>query len=471
VATPETQETLLELLRANTDEWGWLQPLLDDPDSAAVVLSTVAMMARLGTAIVHNRDALTISASSAGQRGAAVLTLARVTAAGGGLIPRGYRFLDERGVLARSQTDVPVGVGILVVSVPVETDRKSELVNTEDEAVFRVAPDAIVVPGISENLIAPAGASGNGDDTLAVTASTLITGGAANWLAVHGSERGLLQQPGEQEEEFRARVRNIADLVSPLAISAIVRSIAQRTGLPPFLVGEPLEDGATAAKKAAAGLYSFGSMYGTASPPGEGGDFFDDEVTPLADRRTARAYFEVKAGDYVSDIEAQAMFFDDGYFDDELMGYFDAWLTLPQSVLAGILSVHQHVSAAKAGGVNFDLYLRNPDAIQVSGVTATAGDSDAWVISAPPNCAWLVVGATVGMSSADPIPGSSCRLRFVTADSQVFDTPNRTERDTVAVKPPANVLVTVIHGRGHSDGTNDLDVASTIWVHLVRAWP
>jgi len=469
VATPETQETLLELLRANTDEWGWLQPLLDDPDSAAIVMATVAQMARLGTAIVHNRDALTISASSAGQRGVAVITLTRTTALYGGVIPRGYRFLDERGVLARSQTDVPVSAGTITVSVPVETDRRSELVNTEDEAVFQVAPDAPVVAGV-QNLIAPAGTTGNGDDTFVVASSTLITGGAANWLAVHGGERGLLQQPGEQEDEFRARVRNIADLVSPEAISALVRSIAQRTGLPPFLVGEPFQDLATPSKKAADGLYSFTAIAGTTDVPGLGGDFLDDEVTTLSDRRVARAYFEVQAGDYVSDREAQAMFLDEGFADDPMMGYLDAWLTLPPGVLAGLLSVYQHVSQAKAGGVNFDLFLQRPTVIAEMGLTTSAGDNDAWVISAPPNTAWMIVGCTVGMSSANPIPGSTCHMRFVTWDSQVIDTPERSARDTVAVKVP-QIPVTVIHGRGRSDGTNFLNVVGTVWVHLIQPWP
>ena len=50
----EDFDGLIALLRRTTDEFGWLQPLLDDPDSAAVLGSTVKIFERVNVAALHN---------------------------------------------------------------------------------------------------------------------------------------------------------------------------------------------------------------------------------------------------------------------------------------------------------------------------------------------------------------------------------------------------------------------------------
>lgn len=457
----EDFDDLIALLRRTTDNFGWLQPLLDDPDSAALLGADVSIFARTWKAAIHDRDAATISASSAGQAGTSVLTMRRGDGSTSGLIPTGYRFLDDRGVQAISQLPLPVAVGQLVLIVAVKTLRETELVNTVDEPAFAVHPQAAPVPAIGgvSNLIAPDGAAGNTASTfVAVETATPISGGAADYLSVHGSERGILRQPNEREDDYRQRVRNVPDKVSPIAVGDLVSAASQVPGVPPFLVLEPFDDGASADLKALHGLGGF-DLLATDT------DFLDELVTPeLGDRRDVRAYFRLQAQEYVQDSDSEALFLDDGFSDDPAHGYMDAFLVYPPRVMAALLALVQSVAATKAGGVLFDAYMRSADAFYGVGAAAPAFPTNVWAISPPSGTAWLMVEASAGHDSPNPVPGAQHKLIFAFLGGDVYDTGWYTGTDTQRI-PVVGRVVTQIVGMVQSDGTTPVNLVGAFLAH------
>ncbi len=363
-----TAADMVALLRRTTDEQGWLQPLLDDPDSAVMVNALTEMMGRLGSAAIHNRDAMTIGSSSGGQFGTCLLTLSRVTTGTSGTIPASFPFIDARGVQMISQTDVPVTNGQATIVVPVQTLRETELVNTVDDPVVRI--DDAVAPAIKDtggtvNLIAATTDPANAATTfLAVPSATPIVGGAVDWLSVHGSERSLLRQAGEGESDYRQRIRNIVDAVTPFAIGDLVFAVAQQLGLPAFLVREPFNDGADPALKTAHALSHFDGVAVTADVAG-GGDFLDDPTSGLVllDRREVTGYFDIQAQDFVADPDNGTMYWDDAFADDTAYGYPDSVLEFPPIVLAALLSMIQSVQRTKGIGINFDVILKEEETV------------------------------------------------------------------------------------------------------------
>jgi len=468
MALPETADSLLELLRANTDEFGWLQPLLDDPDSAALVGATVAIFGRLGPAVLHNRDAALISACSAGQHGTCQVTMTR---AGGssGTIPHGYPFVDQRGCRAITQTDVPVVIGQTTVVLQLETVRQTELVNTADDPGFEVAPDA---PGVIanfsiSNLIGPVGDPANGGGTfVAVASSTPIQGGAADYLTVHGDERGALRQTGETESDYRARIRNVPDAVSPVAVADVVGATGQVDGVPTFRVLEPFRDLATPALKELHHLGSFDTVAFDATPAPGNADFLDDDELELGDRRTIRAYFRVQGQDYARDVGMLAMFYEDGYYDDPIHGYADAWIGFPPEVLAGILSMLRAVQGAKAGGVNFDVYMRDPDVVYGVGATTSATLTQVFDLIAPAFDSWMIMEVTAGVDSPNPVPASAWNLFFTLIDNSTISI-DGSGYGTVRVPVAVGKAVHRVQGSVKSDGSTAVNLVMTMRVHLM----
>lgn len=470
---PITQDDLRAMLLRTMDDVGWLQPLLDDPNSAAVVNALVDVFARLGAAGAHDANALTISDSSGGQPGTSVIHLARATAGTSGKIPAGYPFLDIRGVAGAAQIDVFVAVDALTVDVPVVVLRQTELANTEDDPVFVVDPVAapVIDGGGVDAIFGPAGTVAVAT-TLAIVSSDPIAGAAVDMLSLWGEERGLPRQPGELERDYRARIRNVPDAVTPIAVSDVVMAMSQRAGLPTFHLLEPFDDGADPVLKDAHNLGSFQPLAWDAAADGSA-DFFDDDGIDrqVVDRRTATAYFEIVSDDYTRDVDRATMYFDDGFFDDPLFGYPDGYLTLPPSVLGALLAIIAHVVAVKPLGVNFDLFLREPTKISARGTTTSNAEILVWTLTPTAGNSWIVISGTAGHDVAAPAPAARHRVIYFLADgSQLSSTAFRDSWTQDLPIPHGPVIQ--IQGLVAAGGSAfPVGLVGQFRVHELAAWP
>lgn len=447
------RDALIALLRRNTDEPGWLQPLLDDPDSAAVLGAQVEVFARLGGTIESNTAQGTISGASGGQPGTSSLTVSRETSGTTGTIPRGYPFVDARGVRATLQADVPVGGGVTSLVLPLQTERESEVVLSEDDPLWEVAPDAPSVPGSAGILIAPAGAAGVTATTFQqLGPATPIEGAMADHLSIHGGERGMPRQPGEETADYRQRIRNIPDAVSPIAVADVVQAMAQRPGLPGFLTLEPFDMGETTALKDLHRLGSFASIY--CDDDGDGHGFLDDAFSGdrLVDRRTATAYMEIAAQDLVRDPDGGVMYLDDGFADDPVLGFSDVEDGLSPDVVAALLAMLTHANLIKAGGVNIDLTLKSGDWIADDGTSALLAFALVASLTPPVGTIWRVEELLAGVDSATPSPAIEMRIVYNLEGGGTFTPPDMRRSDTPRVPLP-DARVASIYGYVASDGS------------------
>lgn len=454
MSATEDAASLLALLRRTTEE-NWLQPLLDDPDSAAMVQAQIAIFARLGITVVHNTDACTISGSSGGQPGTSTLMVSRGTGGTTGTIPRGYPFTDARGTAAVLQSDIAVGSGDLTLALPLVTIRQTELVNTVDDPGFFVTPGAASIAGSSGILIAPFGAAGVGATTFqTIGPATPIVNGALDWLSEHGSERGLSRQPGEAESDYRQRIRNIPDVATPIAVADTVQAVAQQLGLPPFLVLEPFRDGATPALKT---LHGLGSLDGVAWDV----DFYDDTSGfVFLDRRTVTAYFLVQSQQYIADPISFGVYWDAFFFDDPVLGFPGDIDVYPPGAVTALLALATDVAAKKVAGVNFDVEIKNTDLVTAAGTRSAGSFAQVWTLTPTAGQIWYVAQMLAGHDSPTPSTSIAHHLVFDLEGGGTFTTPDFSNTWTeVAALPSARV--TAIHGFLRSDGT--------IVAHLVGA--
>lgn len=382
----EDQASLLALLRRTTDPDGWLDPMLADPDSSAALQAYVAQFARLGEAVDYNSKVALISDAPGGSPGTCTTTITRPSSGTSGTIPKGYAFVDVNGVQYIVVTDVAVGSGVTSVELPLQTIREAESVNTEDDPELSISTINAVVQDSTDTttLIAPPGdASIVATSFQAVAETTQVTGGASNYLSALGAERACFQQPGESTEAYRARVRNIPDTVSPVAVAEAVVGAANAAGAGAVIL-EPFNDGADPAIKTPDDLSNFDvQTYDV--------DHFDDTGTPEIDRMSLRevsAYFRIDLVGVPLDPAGTVKFHDASYHDDPVQGFRD--VPLPVSAFAAAGAVWTEANTKRAGGVQFDVNLpltQKQNAVgQAAGAAAVVAtlqptSGDAWMFS------------------------------------------------------------------------------------------
>lgn len=570
----ETFDSLVELLRRTTDEFGWLQPILDDQDSATVLGAMVQVFARLGVGVDHNGAQGMISTASGGQVGTSTITASRAASGTSGSLPIGYGFIDARGVRAIATLAVAVGSGATHLTIPVATLRKTELVNSEDDPGFMVDPASVVIPdGTGGVLFAPpalifaaarvvattnqaltglptidgvplgandrvlltgqalqaqnglwvvaSGAWARPEDFLVSSAvlpgmlvpvsqgtthhgqlwqltsappyvlgttalafsqvglfatvfttigpSDPIAGSAADYLSVWGSERGQLRQTGETETAYRQRVRNMPDAVSPIAVAQSAQQAAQQLGLPPVMVLEPFQDGATPALKAHYGLGSFGAIFG--DDPFFG--FYDDAGSGVfgVDRRMATAYFEVDLQDLIKDPQGYEFFFDDdGFGDDPVLGFPEGAPSLPPGATAALLALYQDIANKKAGGVQFDVVLYGLTVEIGEGSTNANVATKVFDLAPAAGEIWWVSLAFAGHDCSSILfaPDVSHFIVYDLEDGSHFQTPTYRGQDTQRAPIPTQ-RVTGIHGWVRSDGFGVGNLVAWFWVRSVSS--
>lgn len=411
---------MLALLRRVLDE-GFIDPLLEDPTSAAVINALAAMAARMGDASTHNLSAGAISLAPGAAPGTTNALLSR-TAGAGGTIPKGTAFTDHRGIKYNSLHDVVVPAGAVTnLPVTLATLRKTELVNTVD-------PPTLTFDGA-----APLG--------LAITSATPVTGGALDYISLLGRERGNDRQGGEETDDYRARVRNIPDAVSPLAVSIAARGAAQSVGLPPPVVLEPFDDFSTTTTDENAGLGSFTSLY----LHGDGSSYAGTVLSPLAfawdepasvylTNREAAAYFKLTfptdstgSTGLMADPDLSRAFLNDAYWDDSIYGFLDvgALSGLHFSNMAALMTMYDSVTSKKAAGVNFDLEMVPFQTLLYSGTSSIAGEAMVFTATPPTGKRWWIQNSTTGLvgNTGTPAAFAYSYLVFTFEDGSSYTSP------------------------------------------------
>jgi hypothetical protein len=503
------RQTFLDVL-ARTMDAGWLEGLRADVNSNAVLNALFDIAVRSQEAVNRGCGSVLISEASGGRSGICELTLTRASTVNTVTIPKGYKFRDERGIQYILTMNVPVIVGQAVVVLPLESVRHTELVNTVNDTFESVAvgalPPAFVDPDSPEILdsgfeivLRPEPFLVFGG-TLLYTSSTPTTLGASDYLSAHGQERGQLRQASETEHDFRLRVRNIPDAVSPQAIAQAVNSIGAAVDVYPITTQEPFNDGASVALKDNLYLDYFDTYFGSATVPAAGSpivDFFDDiffAPSPLpfgfvvrprdtVSRREATAYFRLLTPNVLKDPDGLRFFADVSFLDDPVWGYLDV-NDHPQ-VIAALMAIWEEANRKRAAAVQFDVLCPlHRDKVGVGSVVSAVettvflmeSEPGAAVPLVPGDTSWLLMDAAAGhdaaISGGSPSAGSYHKLMFTFHDATTFTTPaffgiyteDLSNRILLAMGFPFTKRIARIEGLVLGDGVETLNLVATVRV-------
>jgi hypothetical protein len=468
-----TQAQLLDLLRRNVDADGWLQPILDDPNGAAALSAMLAQGERLSQSI-DRMEALGLATTApGGVPGVSTLTLTRAAAGTAGTIPGGYPFLDARGVLARTQVDYPVLATDLTIQLLVVSDRQAGVLNGEEDFGWRVSPDASVVMDVLATtvLIAPAGDPGLVATSFsAVDEGTPVEGSASDWLSVIGAERGARRQQDEDVGNYRSRVRNIPDAVSPTGLSEGALAASGALALPTVTILEPFDDQASTSAKEDIGWGSFQPLYsdGNTAPTNPfHSEFYDDAAREAISLREIRAYLRV--------VVPQPQ--------DPATGLADfvpappAAATLPSvGVLGSLLALAEEVGRKRAAGVQVDVYVSEPKTLVGVGQTAAAVDTVVFTLTPIAGRAWFLRTGHAGHISYPSgvvlTLSMTHRVKFTFTDATTFTTPASGQFDEERLDPykaamsgfPYAKRINKIEGLLKGNGADIINMAGTFYV-------
>jgi hypothetical protein len=424
--------------------------MLAQPDGQAILNTAAAMAAVLSEAIDEQVSTGLISEAPAGSPGVCTLVVSRDSVGTTILLPQGTKFVTSAGVELGIVSDVTVGSAQQTIVLPLATLRQIDLVNTIDPAFDDVlegqdtianivSPDDPVIYDDGGGVVLRPGYS-----SLAYVSSTPITGATMDWLSQHGNERGCKRQAGESAGAYRARVRQIPDAITPVAVQEAAQGAQAQANLPQVYGVETILDLADQPSRSAIGL-----VYGDSFCAD--GDFCDDPLganlaakaplraLELLSVREARAYIrESIAGDIVEP-DGFVLYADVGFCDDPLWGYPD--IGTHPAISAALNSVYSEVTAKKAAGVQCDLSIENAQIINgAAALTVHAGSTSlAWSLLSDPSAtpgsettAWLIRDGMLGTSSQETgsgapnpaVPGSVAQfLTFTFAGGGTFSTP------------------------------------------------
>ena len=461
-----TTDQLIAIMRANCDP-GWLDPLLDDPDCNAILTGIAAIFSRVSQSVDSVAADGTIFLASGGVPGTSLVTLTRAPSGPAGTLPLGTTYIDAEGFLFATTSPNAYGAGATTLVANVQSLRQTELVNTVDDPQMLGAPtyyvadatdaspvvlatttphgfttgQTVSVVGVTGN----AGANvvttvtvvdsthlsldgstgtgayaGGGTVSLAVggwvpASSTPVTGGQTDFLSAQGAERGTLRQAGELTADYRARVRNIPDAVSPSAIATAAAAATQNTPLAPFELLEPFDLGESTAAKAAINLGSLepAFYYQNSNPTlnADGATFADAPGSIALNFREALAYFRLFSSELVLVSGAPTLLADDGLFANT--GPYLLPADQRSALLALINSLWQTVNGKRAGGVQFDIILTpwiwypNSTVGPTSTTSSSTSPTAVYSMSPPAGKIWQVIEIIAGLYSSDTPSGST----------------------------------------------------------------
>ena len=485
---PITQAEVLALLRRTTDD-GWLNGMLAQPDGQAIIASKLAVFEATSNALMEQVDACMISTAPSGCPGRCNLTLTRADSTATATIPKGYKFVTGTGVELMVSVDVPVAAHQTSITLPLQSVRWIDLVNTVDPAFDDVLDvgdtvDAILSPddGTVQDTLGVY-LLGTGAGTLTYAASTTIVGAKMDWLSAHGDERGCRRQPNEDGEAYRLRVRAIPDAVTPTAIVEAVHGAQSQGNLPQVFLVEPMRDQSTDDARTAINLAFADSVFCD-------DDFCDDPLgidvpgkgpfrtceTPSI--REGRAYFRLAVDGSLEEPDGSILYCDDGFCDDPEWGYPD--VLMHPMLQSSLRSIQEEARVKKAGGVQFDTYVECVDVRSAVGVVNPSPTGTAAFSLIPSSGYWVLRD---GLVTCD-VPGGAqilnpttdaYKIQITLSDSTVLDSGWKTNVDGMPLRTFEleklayfGQRVTQVQGLVKSSVAASMRLVGTIWVSPVQ---
>jgi hypothetical protein len=437
---PLTQAEGLALLQRTTDA-NWLTDFMGTPDGVAIVNSKLAVAEAASEAVLAQAAACMIATAPTGRPGVSSLTIARPSAATTATVPKGFLFVDSRGIQLAVALDVPVASGQTTILLPLQTLRQIDLANNTDNAFDDVlgagdALGAIIDPAsqpVLDSASTPLLAISTGVATYA--SSTPIVDAEMDWLSAHGDERGCRRQPGEDGEAYRVRVRQIPDAVTPDAVQGAV--LGAEGILPTVYLAEPYADQSSIDARAAINLIFSDSVFADDG-------FCDDPLgvdvpgkkpfrtCTMPGLREGRAYFRLAVGGQLKEPDGLVLYADDGFCDDPKWGYPD--IPMHPALVAPLRAVQAEANVKRAGGVQFDLYVENSTILcQAAQVVAPPIGSVAILLVPPLGKAWLIregLVSVMGMTA----PGDGFVVSLTLSDGTSRNTGWLNNRDGLPLR-------------------------------------
>lgn len=475
---PLTHDQALALIGRTTDP-GWFTGMVSQPDGQAILNALADVGAAASERLHHQIAACSIDGAPAGRKGVSVLRFTRPATAATATIPKGYTFVDSRGVELQVTLDVPVAAWQTDVLLPLQTMRQIDLVNNTEPAFDDMLGvgywlDDILSPlnaPVLDSAFVPLLLIGAGVATYA--SSDPITLAELDWLSAHGDERGCRRQPNEDGEAYRLRVRAIPDAVTPKVIQEAVHGAQVQGLLPDTYMVEPYRDQATDAARLALELIFSDSVFCE--------DYCDDGLgvdivgkLPLRTLeapglREGRAYFRQAVVGKLTEPDGSGCYCDDAFVDDPEWGYLD--MGLHPVLVAALRGIHEEARVKKAGGVQFDTFVENGTRLDgYAEVTAIPTGTMTWVLTAAPGTAWLIRQGLVTVSGPFDPATDVAVLFFLLADgswvvsepmSKIDGMPLRTfELVALGYHSEPVVLIALVL---YSSVSNVLQGAGTFW--------
>lgn len=476
---------MLDVIKRTCDT-DWVAGMLASPDGQAILAAAQAIGAKVSEALDEQVGACQIGRAPTGSPGTCNLVISRSSTTPTGTIPNGFKFVTKLGVELLVSGDVAVANGQANVTLPLQSLRQIDLVNT----VIGAFDDQLKAGDLLDSIIsydspAVVDDSGNpllgfGADVFGYVSSTPIDGATMNWLAEHGKERGCLQQPGEDGEAYRARVRQIPDAVTPIAVQTAVLGAKSQGQLRELYAVEPMPDQSSVTARSVINLVFADAPYCDDSYCDDpfGADLAAKgpfRTIEMPDMRGSRAYFRESV--YGNPIETDGLVFyaDESYCDDPMWGYAD--VGQHPSITAALRAIQEEARSKRAGGVQFDLTIEN--ATIAHGQTAAANPPGSaaviWSLEAPSGKAWYIREGLVScnIDGAGAIDPATDEFRIVITQvgggvlqsdwwHSISSLPIR--RSQLEKMGYYGTIVAKIEGLIYSSVPNTLNLVGTFWV-------
>lgn len=215
-------------------------------------------------------------------------------------------------------------------------------------------------------------------DTTLSTAS----GGTSPQLDTLGDERGFPRAPAESDIDYRTRLRFLEEQVTPSAISDAVIGILDQYESAKFIADLATRSGLRVVRepfRAIAQGEQVG-LEGTNAAFCDDITFCDDVLAPiLRANQDVCAWFDITIPTPRDPNEAR-LFFEDGFFDDPLLGYPD--LTQSEAITVPIATLAAELDRKRAACVLFRIIEGGDVELRRVPETGTTGVVGGWVTQA-----------------------------------------------------------------------------------------